>query len=57
MPLNNLVKIECPICNKGTPYRVKYEASFNPESLDFASQKTSTHMYFRNVQCSGGSLV
>lgn len=57
MPLNNLVKIECPICNKGTPYRVKYEASFNPESLDFASQKTSTHMYFRNVQCSGCSLV
>ena len=53
----NLVEIQCPICDKDTPYRVKYEANFDLESLDFAAKKTSTHMYFRNVQWSGCSLV
>jgi len=57
MSSKNLIEIQCPICDKDTPYRVKYEASFDLESLDFAAKKTSTHMYFRNVQCSGCSLV
>ena len=57
MLFKDAVEIYCPICGKDTPYRVKYEASFDPESLDFAAKKTSTHMYFRNVKCDGCSLV
>ena len=52
-----MLEKHCPICGEGTPYHVKYEASFKLKSLDFASKKISQHMYFRNVKCDGCSLV
>ena len=52
-----MLEKHCPICGKDTPYHVKYEASFNLESLDFAAKKKTPHMYFRNVKCDGCSLV
>ena len=43
MSFKNLVEIRCPICSKDTSYRVKYEASFDPESLDFAVKKINAY--------------
>ena len=57
MAFKDTVEIHCPICGKDTSYQVKYEANFDPESLDFSSKKTSPHMLFRNVQCDGCTLV
>ena len=35
MSSTNLVKIQCPVCDKDTPYRVKFEANFDREYDDF----------------------
>jgi len=57
MQETKLIKIDCPICGKDSPYKVKYEANFDLTSLDFAAKKTTKHMYFRNVKCKSCSLV
>ena len=41
MQETKLIKIDCPICGKDSPYKVKYEANFDIASLDFAAKKTT----------------
>ena len=52
-----LTEHHCPICPKGTPFKIRYPAKFSIESLQFIARKTPDHTHFRIVRCNGCGLI
>lgn len=55
-----MIKTYCPICSKGTPYRVLYQANFNEDLINediFSARRLPDKIHYRIVKCRKCGLV